>query len=305
MPYNPAVNDIRGQILAQGIIGAANAQATGITNSALLKAQGMQTLGEGLGKGISSLGSSIAGGIEGAGSIYAKNQLQDNTNAGKLAAYQQLKLLTPQQADEISALNNRDKISGALAIYDGMMQQQIANNMAIKRAQALRNLELETNRAGEVGTAAIPIRDANGNIIGQKPVPTFRTSDQSVQLLQEKEPPAPEVRNTQQGVVRIPPTGYAEPVMTLTPQGPVQLMPPSDPQQEFYRQALQNMQGGGTLGGAGGSVVGPGGAVVAPGAAAAPQPNGQPAQGGYKIGTRYNGMTYLGGDPNVATNWAR
>lgn len=39
--------------------------------------------------------------------------------------------------------------------------------------------------------------------------------------------------------------------------------------------------------------------------AAPAAPTAKTAQGGYKIGTRYNGLKYLGGDPNQEQNWER
>src|SRR5258705_5223663 len=134
MPYAPTVNDISGQILAQGKINAAQAKAQGILGQAQALYQGKVQAAQSLAAGISSAGSSIAGGIaSGLDSLnrtYTQNKLITDNVYGKLDSYQQLGLMAPQVADHIAGLKDPQKMAAAMAVYDQFIQNTMQDASA-------------------------------------------------------------------------------------------------------------------------------------------------------------------------------
>ena len=172
--------DRRGHGQGQGIVGAAEAKYTGTVNAANTRLQGTQALASGIG----SAGQSLGRRDRQAGQIFSQNKLKANVNLGKMDAYQQLGLMSPEQADQISGLNNQDKIAGALAVFDSYYSQQLQTAQRPAAEEGPKKINQAYDRTGQVIEARTPSGEA---------VPMVRTSDAQAQILQPAKPTPPRI----------------------------------------------------------------------------------------------------------------
>jgi hypothetical protein len=290
MPYAPTVNDISGQILAQGEINAAQAKAQGIlgkaqalyqgtVNAANTRLQGTQALAS----GISAAGQGIAGGISELGRTFTQNKLISDNVFGKLDAYQQLGLMAPQVADHIAGLNSPQKMAAAMAVYDQFIQNTMQDASAVQRYRAQLQAANDLDRTGQVVTGY----DVNG-----QPITMARTSNAQAQVLQPK---APEIKliPSEQGWVKYNPQTNQSTAIP-NPYTPNQPLKPRQPQGNMLLDP--NFQPGGAPGGAGAATP------------ATPAGTSRAAVAPYQVGGKYtmsNGqvLTYIGGPPNDPSSW--
>jgi hypothetical protein len=204
MPYAPTVNDVSGQILAQGqanagaykaqgILGAAQANYQGVVGAANLRLQGTELLA----KGIGAAGAGIAGGIGELGRTLNQNKLITDNVYGKIDAYENMGLMSPQVGDHIAGLNSPQKMAAAMSVYEQFIQNTMNAQQRVNVAQALRQMEVNTDRTGQSVTSY----DQQGN-----PVTGVRTSDAQMQLLQQQKIPQPRILPTDTGFIRYDPS---------------------------------------------------------------------------------------------------
>lgn len=234
MPYQPTVDDISGQILAQGRVNAANAKsqgilgkaqalATGTINAANTRLQGTQAMASGIG----SAGSSIAGGISKAGQIFAENRAIMETNLGKMSAYQQMGLMTPEQADQVSSLKSPQAISAAMTAFDHLYYGQLAEQQKLANAKNMADLARAYDRTGQV----LPAKDG-------APAAMFTSANQ-IQLLTPKQPsPPPRPLPTQSGYMGYNPKTQAYDIPQMDPSDPTKRLMPQQPRLSLADQML-------------------------------------------------------------------
>jgi hypothetical protein len=133
MPYAPSVNDTSGQILANGITGAAQTKLAGI---------------EALANGIESGASSAAGGIAKGYVDHREQARKYDALAGQLDA---LKVIAPKYGisdDDLASLyseKNPDKAAGKLLVLNDYIQNAAQEQAAQRRVEA--NLEYQRQKA--------------------------------------------------------------------------------------------------------------------------------------------------------------
>jgi hypothetical protein len=245
MPYAPTVNDISGQILAQGQVNAAQAKAQGILgkaqalytgeiNAANTRLQGTQALAQ----GISAAGSSLAGGIGELSRTFTQNKLISENVFGKIDALESLGLMSPEVGDHIAGMNSPQKMSAAMAVYEQFIQNAMGDASAINRARAQAKIAQEFDRTGQSITA----------YPGGKPVDMTFTSPHQAQIIQPQAPPRQQVLTGQDSFYRLDPnTGQGVPITDQQGQ-PIQ---PRQPAPNAYQQMMQDagVGAGGTTGG--------------------------------------------------------
>lgn len=208
------------------------------------------------------------------GSEWQQLAALDRTNQGKMVAYENLAPqmgLDPGYLEEVRGLKDPRKQAAALApldeVFGAALQRQMQPEQFMPSLVDLGNgLQAVTTSRG--GAQLIP----QGG--GERVVP-------------------PKVHQLEDGTLATidPMSGVARPVVGEDGR-PVKGRKPS---------------AGGLLaglfgedGGTGAEPAPVGGAAAAPAAAAAVS---RPAMGGYQVGRRYGGRTYLGGDPTQPTSW--
>lgn len=135
MPYSPAVTDKRAELTANAMGQIAD-----------LRFQGGMAFGQGIAGGISQAGSSIAQGVSQAGQTYAQNTAKQRNNLGKLEVLGQAGVLEPTQLDQLSGIKDPDKLAGALAVVEDMMQMSQRKGMMLeefKQRSALQDREYQ------------------------------------------------------------------------------------------------------------------------------------------------------------------
>jgi hypothetical protein len=146
MPYNPAVNDRSGEILA-------NATA----NAAQIRAQGMMAMGEGIGDGLAAIGGGLSQGMTKA----RENSIKYDTAAGMLDTYKENAGALGLDLDMLGGIEQKyakdpDKLIGALTVVGKIGE----NNMDIEKAQktyeALGNAYAGKAAATAAAKAALP-----------------------------------------------------------------------------------------------------------------------------------------------------
>jgi hypothetical protein len=211
MPYAPTVNDISGQILAQGRINAAQAKAQGIlgkaqalyqgtVGSANTRLQGVQALAQ----GISAAGAGLAGGLSELGRTFNQNKLISDNVFGKIEALESLGLMSPQVGDHIAGLKDPQKMAGAMAVYEQFIQNAMGDASYANRLRQQQQIAQEFDTTGQ-GLMA--------NVGGQQ-VPMVRTSPHQAQIIQPQAPARAQVLTGQDAFYQLNPnTGQAAPIM--------------------------------------------------------------------------------------------
>lgn len=111
MPYNPSVNDRSGEILAQGMVGAAQAQM-----------QGKMAMGQGIQQGVGSLIDGVVGGI---GAYQQAKYKSDFTN-GQIDFLAKSGVIAPEEAAKLMEAPQGKKDS---AVVTGMAKFDLLNQV--------------------------------------------------------------------------------------------------------------------------------------------------------------------------------
>ena len=247
----------------------------GYSNAADLQLRGSQAMAQ----GISSAGGSIGNAVAQAASKWQQEAKQADTNAGMLSTYHAMNEQAKQQTGQgvmpdsffeaVAAAKNKDQQSGMLVAaapnFDSFITQQ---------------RQIEVGKASQKDQFTPTIVDlGNGRT-------AMTTSRGSAQALTDPKAANMKVIATAQGMMAVDPTTGTGTLMTNDDGSPI--MPP--PHQLSEIDKLLGLGGTGVVPGAAQSVV--------------PQPAAKtPPAAGYRVGGRYNGKQYLGGDPNSQSSW--
>lgn len=191
--YRPTVNDESGQILAQGIAGAAKINADGQIRSA-----------DNLANGISAAGSAFGRGIEKAADVFAENQAMRSANDGTSTALKSAGVGNDAFWDQYAKTKDEAKRSGMLAVANQQFQQDLARQRQVDgmnlqltrdasrdRADLIRDAQSRAGQTKEIvdpitgekvtfvwqnNQQVVPLRTGGGSGSGSNPVPQYDQS---------------------------------------------------------------------------------------------------------------------------------
>jgi hypothetical protein len=272
MPYAPTVNNIAGQLLAQGIEGAGRAKAAGIVGAAQARQQDAQNWA----RGISAAGEGLATGISG----YIKGRVEDDYLQGLMGEQARVGLWSPEEMEKFPQASlgaKRAMVTQRQSLYEAWLdtqkgQQELQNTMNLERFKQ----GLQTDVLGQ------PIKTYNPAT--GEPIGGIRTSPGQMQIIGGPQP-GPRPLPTQQGYFQYnPKTGTYD-----TP-----LMDPANPNQRLMPNQQQNPLG---------ALLNPSPAPPPGTPAAAAQPATPQPGAGISATPSANAVAYLKANPQLAAQF--